>query len=281
MTDRIESRAPPSPPGLQPVAIDAALLARYGLLERALGPAVTLALQLDTNEPALTDAAQLEAALLELALRAREAMPDGGLLKIVTSDRQLADDPDLADGCYAEIALVAERTDRTAELGSDEPVRRAGGTLRIEKNSPGSLVVRMFLASAGPIVQGADACDDGAGTRRLRILLIENDPDLFLEMSLRELGHDVVAATDAASALARLDASFDLLVASCEMHATADGARGRFAALPMLFVTDDDGFSAEAIADSAVLRLPFRRVELVQALAALDMQGGTAPDRRG
>ncbi|MDB5368167.1 MAG: hypothetical protein JWM77_4094 [Rhodospirillales bacterium] len=252
---------------MQLVAIDAALLAAYGAIDRALGPAVALALQLNTNDPALADAAQLEASLLDLALRARDAMPKGGLLKIVTGDRQLHEDPDLADGAYAEITLIAQGTDRPADLPGDDLVRRAGGTLRIEKNSAGGLVLRILLAGAG---EEPDPIGDGAAARRLRILLVENDPDRFLEMSLRELGHEIVAASDAATALARLDGSFDLLVAACAMLTTAGPARRQEPELRMLFVTDDDEPGLEAIEHSAVLRLPFRKAELVQALAALD-----------
>ena len=70
------------------------------------------------------------------------------------------------------------------------------------------MILRIFLASAGEEPDPVVVDDEGATARRLRILLVENDSDRFLEMSLRELGHEIVAATDAATALAHLDGSF-------------------------------------------------------------------------
>ncbi|GGC35654.1 hybrid sensor histidine kinase/response regulator [Siccirubricoccus deserti] len=81
------------------------------LIQRALGEAVTLALVLDPELPACrADAAQLEAALLNLAINARDAMPRGGTVTLTTRPARLdqtllASNPDAKPGDYVAISL--------------------------------------------------------------------------------------------------------------------------------------------------------------------------------
>src|SRR5262245_24859068 len=71
------------------------------LLERTLGPQI--ALRLDTPEdlpPAQVDAHQIELAILNLAINARDAMPDGGTISIDLGEEQVGDGRDLRPGAY-------------------------------------------------------------------------------------------------------------------------------------------------------------------------------------
>ena len=53
--------------------------------------------------PVMADPTQLEVAILNLAINARDAMPDGGVLSFASKPVNVADDPDLEDGDYVEL----------------------------------------------------------------------------------------------------------------------------------------------------------------------------------
>jgi signal transduction histidine kinase len=82
------------------------------LLQRVLGEAVEIALELEPEIwPVVVDPAQLESSLMNLATNARDAMPNGGKLRVVTRNRTLdadyvAEHPDVAPGDYAMIAVA-------------------------------------------------------------------------------------------------------------------------------------------------------------------------------
>lgn len=79
------------------------------LLERSVGSAVVLTLDLAPDVwPVMADASQVQTALLNLAINARDAMPDGGTLRISTANTSVADKPadgELAPGDYATLTL--------------------------------------------------------------------------------------------------------------------------------------------------------------------------------
>ncbi len=144
------------------------------LVERTVGPGVTVRVELGrVGWPVLCDANQLESAILNLAINARDAMPDGGVLTLSTAERHL--DPSrpgeaetLAAGDYAEIAVGDTGTGMTPEIAARafEPffttkpigqgtglglsqlygfVRQSGGTVRLETTPGTGTVVRLFL----------------------------------------------------------------------------------------------------------------------------------------
>src|SRR5213076_3507855 len=74
------------------------------LLRNVLGPGITKAFDLDeAMMPVMADPTQLEVAVLNLAINARDAMPDGGVLSFASKPVNVADDPDLEDGDYIEL----------------------------------------------------------------------------------------------------------------------------------------------------------------------------------
>ncbi len=109
---------------LQPSSVDAAALivGLAELLERTMGPAIEVEMRLhDSAWPVLCDPSRLESALLNLAINARDAMPDGGRLSIGARHVQL-DGAELADwdgatpGDYVEIAVADTGMGMTPEV---------------------------------------------------------------------------------------------------------------------------------------------------------------------
>ncbi len=94
----------------KPVDINALVTATVRMLSRTIGSTIDLETRLTPSSPiALVDAATLEAAILNIALNARDAMPHGGVLRISTLRAEVTEPPaasdDLAVGSYAVISL--------------------------------------------------------------------------------------------------------------------------------------------------------------------------------
>ena len=76
------------------------------LLRNVLGPGIEKRFDLDeVMMPVMADPTQLEVAVLNLAINARDAMPDGGVLSFASKPVNVADDPDLEDGDYIELCI--------------------------------------------------------------------------------------------------------------------------------------------------------------------------------
>ena len=171
---------------LQLKAVDPNALIRgmEELIRRTVGPAIRLELRLgDGKWSAVSDENQLENALLNLAINARDAMPDGGDLVVATADVRLAaadlpESRELQPGDYVEIAV----TDTGAGMSPDvlarafEPffttkpmgrgtglglsqiygfVRQSGGIVRLESQEGHGTTVRLWLPRHGATASDA------------------------------------------------------------------------------------------------------------------------------
>jgi PAS domain S-box-containing protein len=207
------------------------------LIRRTVGPEITLELKLREGVwNALSDANQMESALLNLAINARDAMPDGGTLTIETADRvfrrdELEGDDGAEPGDYVEISV----TDTGAGMTQDvlarafEPffttkpmgqgtglglsqiygfIRQSGGFVRLDSEPGGGTSVRLYLPRhamdsapnvAAPFEQGGGS----AGTVRGRVLVVEDEASVRAVMVdvLCDLGCDVLEAEDGPSGL--------------------------------------------------------------------------------
>jgi len=104
---------------LRAVAVDLRALIRgmIDLLQRSLGPRVSLRLDLPEGlPPARIDANQLELAVLNLAINARDAMPDGGSIDIKVSQYQSSSDPALKSGSYLKLSVIDTGMGMTPEI---------------------------------------------------------------------------------------------------------------------------------------------------------------------
>ncbi len=211
------------------------------MLRRTLGPEIELDLRLnDSRSSVRCDPSQLEVALLNLAINARDAMPQGGVLKIATADRRLtvADlpDPHMHVGDYVEfevtdsgvgmspdiVARAFEPFFTTKAIGKGTGlglsqvygfVKQSGGFVRIESGPGKGTSVRIYLPGYDlDITPAGDAKDapvipEGPALSRRRqagkILLVEDEPDVRSQIAdeLLRAGFSILQASDGISGL--------------------------------------------------------------------------------
>jgi signal transduction histidine kinase len=206
------------------------------MLHRTLGETIAIEISPAEDLPsAMVDGNQLENAILNLAINARDAMPNGGRLEISTSvadiDAYYSErHPEAMPGQYVRIAVrdhghgmsadILERAIEpffsTKEVGQGTGlglstvygfIRQSGGHLLLESREGSGTCVELYLPCADDSVEAtakSDAKQSGlVHGRGERILLCEDDEGvrLFSSETLRDLGYEVIEAGDAASAL--------------------------------------------------------------------------------
>jgi signal transduction histidine kinase len=188
------------------------------LLARTLGPQIKLVFALGEGRVAvLSDPVQLEMAVLNLAINARDAMPDGGTLTVRTAVIDIDGDAELGPGRYVELAVtdagigmtpdVAKRAfdpffttkgvGKGTGLGLSQVygiARQAGGGARIESTRGAGTTVRVILpitSAAVPTPTDAAAATADHASPKAAILLIDDDEDMrgMLRESLDTLGY--------------------------------------------------------------------------------------------
>lgn len=262
------------------------------LLQRTL-PAHISVSTTPLNEPlfAMTDAQQLENALLNLALNARDAMPDGGQLavratRLLLGPGQVADF-DVTPGCYVALSVSDTGTgmDAVTQARASEPffttkrfgagsglglsmvygfAKQSGGGLRIQSALGKGCVVTLVLPcanedlDAGPKADES-ACLSRASTERPLVLLVEDDPDVrrVVRLQLVGLGYPVIEADHAADALQLLASvpAVGVLISDIVMPGGMDGRtlclEARQRAPDVKFLLIS-GYSTEEVATSDV-----------------------------
>ena len=289
---------------LRPLYVCDVIEAVRDLLQRTLGPLVELELGLNRRRvPVLADATQVEMTILNLALNARDAMPDGGKLRIATRLRRIDEDPELAAGNYVELEVrdtgvgMDEDTLRRAidPFFTTKPIgkgtglglaqvygsaRQAGGTVRIESKPLKGTTVRVFFPTTDrPVERIADGAPSTAPVHdsTANVLLVDDDNDLrtVLAGALSTLGYQVQEATDGSTALRALETSRpDVMVVDFAMPGmngaeVARRARDRWPGLPVVLASGyaDTAAIEQAIGkDAKLLRKPFRIDELLEAV---------------
>ncbi|APL96490.1 response regulator [Sphingobium indicum] len=292
---------------LQPTAIDIGGLVRdmRDLIVSTSGPRVQVELAVAEGLPAAhADANQIEMALLNLAVNARDAMPDGGQLRIgVTCDSMAADNRlRLREGRYVRLSVADTgigMDQQTAEKAI-EPffttkgvgqgtglglsmvhglAAQLGGGLTIESAVGQGTTISLWLPTS-EIEAGRDAAGPDTAPVKLDhgMALVVDDEELVRASTvhmLRELGYDVLEASSAEHALAIMKAEpdIDVLVTDHLMPGTTgtdliEQARVLKPAIRALLIS---GYAENAGISAELPRLtkPFKQIDLAKSLAAL------------
>jgi PAS domain S-box-containing protein len=264
---------------LNPQAVDVNVLVAgvVRLLSRTLGAtiAVTTAASHDGGR-AFADPAALEAAVLNVALNARDAMPDGGALTIRTSTVAVGSAPktddDLAMGSYALIEIqdsgcgmppdivarvfepffTTKSSGRGTGLGLSMVygfAKQSGGSVTIVSEVGRGTTVKMFLPLAGNKPAPAESSADTVATSVVArtILVVEDEADVrhIVRRQLESLGHRVLIAEAATEALLLLQGpgAPELLVTDVVLPTgmngidLAEAARALRPGLPVIFMS--------------------------------------------
>jgi PAS domain S-box-containing protein len=298
---------------LQPSPVDVAELVQgmRELIASTCGPRTAVQVHVeDAAPPALADRNQLEMALLNLAVNARDAMPDGGRLSITVESRRIAGADEqmrLAPGAYVCISVA------DTGVGMDEDtLRRAaepffstkgvghgtglglsmvhglaaqlGGALMLSSKPGLGTRAELWL----PVAQAREAVPDRTRDADLEIpgsgvtLLVDDDELVRASTAhmLGDLGFVVVEARAGLEALARLKelGKVDLLVTDHLMPGMtgADLARRVLEEQPQTKVLIISGYAdTDAIApDLPRLAKPFRQSDLAQAISKISGKKG-------
>jgi signal transduction histidine kinase/CheY-like chemotaxis protein len=288
---------------LQPTLVAPLIEQIHELLQRTLGPTINLSFDLEAGgEPVLADPTQLELAILNLAINARDAMPEGGKLTVRAQPIQLAGDADLPDGDYLEIrvsdtgtGMAADVIDRafdpfftTKGVGQGTGLglsmvygvaRQSGGTARIESQLGEGTSVSIVLPRTSKLAASVprDVAEPAAGPQQsATILVIDDDHDVrrVLADQLGELGHLVQSVASGQEGLDLMRRErFDLLLLDFAMPGLngaqiAEQARKIEPGQRILFVSGyaDTAAIERAVGEARVLRKPFRAADIAQAI---------------
>jgi signal transduction histidine kinase len=225
---------------LQPRATDvnALVIDVARLLRPTLGEHIEIESMLaHDSAPALIDASQLSTAILNLALNARDAMPDGGKLtletkNVVLDENYAAMNSDVKPGNYVMIAVsdtglgipsnmldkVFEPFFTTKDAGKGSGlglsmvygfVKQSNGHIKIYSEEDHGSSVKLYLpqATGVPEVSTNEASIAGGDHGDEAILIVEDDPLVreYVMTQIRRLGYRTLAASNAAEALAVID----------------------------------------------------------------------------
>ncbi len=288
----------------EPVDVNQIVSEACEMLPRTIGPTIAIETVLDADAWwAMTEPAQLELALLNLAINARDATSAGGKLTIATKNiahGYLSRLPTLDPGDYVVISVADTGTGMSEEVRARafEPffttkgmgkgtglglsmvygfAKQSGGTITIDSELGQGTTFRIYLPRAPQRLEAAEEAGDqslcNAGPPS-RILVVDDNSAVrtITAVMIRTLGHDVIEAAGGEDALDLLekDQQFDLLIvdlAMPNMHGDefAARARGLVPGVPTLFVT---GYAepGRMRTEGDVLKKPFRRAQLAEKL---------------
>jgi len=307
LTQRLLTLSHRQPLAAQPIEVEPLLAALEALIRRSIGDGISLHGDYQHGTVrVLADARQLQNAVLNLAVNARDAMPGGGQIHLHTSLVDLQQEnraalPDLQAGQYLLIALsdtgsgmsskTLERvfdpffTTKSVGRGSGLGLsmvhgfaRQSGGQVTIHSEPAVGTTVRLYLPVVdGPgrqVRQPADQAPPG----QARILLVESDSSVCLLVGevAAERGHGLINAAEPLAALELLRReAFDLLIADVSLPGIsgvqlAQAAHGLRPGLSVLLVAAaaDIGQLAAAPALKSIAK-PFSLRELGETLDEL------------
>ena len=291
----------------KPVHADVLIRDFQDLIRRAVGESCEVKLVADDPLwPCYVDSAQLETALLNLALNGRDAMPNGGMLHIELRNVTLEENAiaGVSSGAYVKLSvtdtgcgMAPEILDRvfepfftTKEVGRGTGlglsmvygfVRQSSGHVAIESTVGAGTTVSLYLPKSTqlPAIEMTDVHLKDVPAGSGRVLMVDDDEDVLdvTSVMLRELGYHVVCARNGAEAIQLLTSGkqFDLLFSDVVMPRGMTGielAREAKRLCADLKVLLTSGNAADVLArysaedEFPIIGKPFRRAELAQYL---------------
>ncbi len=293
---------------LKQEAVDAANLVEgiRELLMRTIGPTIDIEARFPRAMARVrTDANQLETALINLALNARDAMPGGGKIVIAAREEKVAADhsTQLAPGPYVCLSLtdtgtgmdeetlarVTEPFFTTKGVGKgtglglsmvDGVMAQCGGKLVVRSMLGVGTTAELWLPTAENDVATSKIAmqEPPAATQPQRLILAVDDDSLILSnmvAMLEDLGHNVIEASSGAKALEVIASNpkIDLVVSDQAMPGMsgiqlAETIRTRWPKLPVIIATGYAELPPGANPNVPRLSKPFTQQDLAKALAA-------------
>jgi signal transduction histidine kinase/DNA-binding response OmpR family regulator len=296
----------------EPVSVPQLVLGMADLLGSSIGSQI----RIETRHAfgtakALVDANQVEMAILNLAVNARDAMPDGGTLTIASDEVSIASGGPVAPGRYVRLQVTDTGAGMDAETlrRATEPffttkgagkgtglglsmvhglAAQSGGIFNL-RSAPGrgttaEILLPVSVAEASPIPAPAEQPPpELSKPRKLSVLAVDDDPLVLtgMVMVLEEQGHDVVEAYSGKQALDLLEsgAGVDVVVTDQVMPGMtgaqlAKAIQTRWPRLPVILATGY-GEAPEGAHALPRLRKPFSPEQLTHALA--DAVGPASP----
>ena len=294
---------------LDPRSVDLSRLVAgiTALLRQTLGPGTDLLIAADAGlAPAHVDANQLELAILNLAINARDAMPTGGSVRIGLENHATNHDspPELTPGKYVVISITDTGTgmdaatlaqafdpffttkDAGAGSGLGLPTvqgfaAQSGGAVRISSRPGAGTTVELWLPEAGEPPRDFDRPEWSAAEMprgAANILLCDDDDDVrrFIGEFLDSAGYTIHEASGPEAALGILEqsAEIDLLIVDYAMPGmngleTIRQARQRRPGLRPLLITGYAEAVGGGIVGIPLLRKPFAPSELARVVAEI------------
>lgn len=288
---------------LEAVEVPVLVRGMSDFIRRTLGSQVEVSTRFPPRLPAVrTDPAQLESALLNLAVNARDAMQGQGRLSITASCERLAvARPGLAPGTYVRLAVtdtgagmdpqtLARATEpffTTKDVGRGTGLglsmvhglaAQSGGELTIESEIGRGTTVALWLPAAQadePRAQSEDHAHPVGS--RLTVLVVDDDDLVLLNTvaMLEDLGHEVIAAASGGEALEHLRDRPEVgLVVTDQVMPQMTGTqlrreiRERRPQLPVVVVSGYADLGGGPVIDGAYLVKPFTQNELARFVEA-------------
>jgi PAS domain S-box-containing protein len=282
----------------QPVYFADRIEAIREVLDTGVGSSIQLAFDLHCELwPVTADISELETALVNLVINARDAMPAGGTITVaahnLAAGQPNGDDfvaisvadtgegiaPDVLDKIFDPF-FTTKPVGKGTGLGLSQVhgfAHQAGGTVRVESELGKGTKVMILLPRqlSGTQTDRADFAEiGGSGT----VLLVEDNPDVASVSAslLEQLGYIVHRVPDAESALREIERDgFDLVFSDIVMPGKMDGLglarrlREIRPELPILLATGYSEAAADVRGDFPILRKPYEIHQLSQAIANL------------
>ena len=283
----------------QPIDIPERIAAVREVLDTGIGGTVKLQLDIDrATWPVTVDVTELETALVNLVINARDAMPRDGTITIGAHNVAIPEEPDAGE--YVAISVADTGTGIAPDLLSKifdpffttKPVgkgtglglsqvhgfaHQAGGTVKVESELRKGTTVTILLPRDRinqPPDQPETVESGGSGT----VLLVEDNPDVAAVSTslLEQLGYIVHRVSDAETALREVERDgFDLVFTDIVMPGKMDGLglarrlREIRPDLPVLLATGYSDAAANVRGDFSILRKPYEIHQLCEAIAKL------------